>query len=344
MKILCVCPYKSSYSVAWKTRVNGILKAGQDVRLFDDRLPRIPLLKLLPPRGWGMLRNRVKSLRQIDINLMNKDLVETAAAWKPDLLLVEKGTTVAFDTVGQIKRMGITTAIWYIDNIEHLDWMQQAAKAYDYFFHFDSYVVSLLREEGSAKVYQTPFGCDPDLHKTITVSQEDRAKYGSDICIIGAYTPEREEIFQQLTDFDIKIWGYPEWRHSKVQNFYQGVITDATQMAKVYNASKIAINRHYKYTSDGATTRTFEIAACGGALQIVDYRKDILSYFEEGKEIIFFKDIDDLRRKIQFYLKNEEERKAIVRQAQQRAYKEHTLEKRMKDLISIVQQGEALKK
>lgn len=311
------------------------------VLMFDDRLPRMSLLRI-SPRVCNVLKHKINYFKDKDILLMNRDLIQVAKQFKPDLLLVDKGTDIVFGTIEKINTLGVITANWFSDNLDHLDWMKKAIKTYKYFFHFDSYVVSLLKESGADNVYHIPFGCDIELHKTIILSEEDRKKYECDVCFAGAYTPERENLLLNLTDFNLKIYGYRNWQSSKLRSFYQGTITNDIELTKLYNSCKIAINYHYKYTGDGANVRTFEIVGCGGALQIVDYRKDILRFFEENKEIVVFKNVKELKEKVKYYLENEEERQAITKRCQEKAYKEHTLDKRMANLMEIIKRKEGL--
>ncbi len=56
--------------------------------------------------------------------------------------------------------------------------------------------------------------------------------------------------------------------------------------------------------------RVFEIAACKG-FQIIDYSKDLSLVFDENR-IAAFKNYQELKEKIDFYLAHPEERQKIV--------------------------------
>lgn len=77
--------------------------------------------------------------------------------------------------------------------------------------------------------------------------------------------------------------------------------------------------------------RTFEIPGCG-AFQLVD--KVDPSWFKIGKEVVVFRDLGDLKKKIRYYLRNERERQAIAQAGYKRAHREHTYEKRFKQLLA----------
>lgn len=71
--------------------------------------------------------------------------------------------------------------------------------------------------------------------------------------------------------------------------------------------------------------RSFEIPMCGG-LQICSYFKELEMYFEEDKEIIFYRTNEELVEKSKFYLKSENKylRMKMKEAARRRAENEHT--------------------
>ena len=81
--------------------------------------------------------------------------------------------------------------------------------------------------------------------------------------------------------------------------------------------------------------RTFEIAACGG-FQLVDERSELAELMELGSEVATFNTIDDLCKKIDHYLKNEEEAKLITARGKERVLKEHTIQHRMHEMLTHV--------
>jgi spore maturation protein CgeB len=58
---------------------------------------------------------------------------------------------------------------------------------------------------------------------------------------------------------------------------------------------------------DGVNKRTFEIPACGG-FQIITHNDAVSELFEISKEIVTYKNFDDLKTKINYYLDPENEK------------------------------------
>ena len=67
-------------------------------------------------------------------------------------------------------------------------------------------------------------------------------------------------------------------------------------------------------TSDGASDRVYKIMASGGFLLSDDW-KGREKHFKDGQEIVIFKSVEDLNEKIDYYLKNPQQRKDIANSA-----------------------------
>ena len=68
----------------------------------------------------------------------------------------------------------------------------------------------------------------------------------------------------------------------------------------------------------------------------MDMRSPIKEFFELGKEIETYESIDELRKKISYYLKHPDERCEIAESGYKRVLKEHTYELRMKEMIEVI--------
>lgn len=71
--------------------------------------------------------------------------------------------------------------------------------------------------------------------------------------------------------------------------------------------------------------RNFEIPMSGG-IELCKYNEELAGYFEEGKEIVFYSDNDDLVEKARYYIEkaSDSEIQAIKNAARKRAENEHT--------------------
>jgi len=108
-------------------------------------------------------------------------------------------------------------------------------------------------------------------------------------------------------------------------------------MIKVFNQSKINLNLAIASTSqiDEIKGRNFEIPGCGGFL-LTTYANHLEYYYNIGKEIVCFKEINDMKSKIKYYLSNESEREKIAETGYQRTIKEHSYENRFYDILKKI--------
>lgn len=93
----------------------------------------------------------------------------------------------------------------------------------------------------------------------------------------------------------------------------------------------IIIDNHSKNISQ-IKARNFEIPYYGG-FQLSEYIPDISDYFQHGKEIICYKDVDDAVRLINYYLVNEKERESIRIAGNKKALSHHGYKNRIYDIF-----------
>ncbi len=325
MRILLVTS-PAPYRLGWYCR-RALERLGHSVEIFDfDK-------KSFPP--W---RSQA---------ILNEKLIEAVSRNRPDLLFVTKGKNIFPETISTIKEIyKVTTANWWPDDPYGLDLSKKLAPAYDYYFTNDSALIDDYRASGAENVYFLPFGCDCEVHRKVSLTEEEKRNYGSDICFVGQWNKVREDVLENLIGFDLKVWG-PGWRKKvrkgsklrmKVHGTGKGLYGE--EMVKVYNAGKIILNIHLWFgeNEDGINMRLFEATGCGAFL-LSDWKKEIPELFDIGGEIACYSSVSDLRRSIEYYLDNDGNREAIAEKGQERSYRDHTYLHRMEETLRIVGDG-----
>lgn len=69
---------------------------------------------------------------------------------------------------------------------------------------------------------------------------------------------------------------------------------------------------------------------------LTNFQAELLSFFENGRDIVWFDSIDDMLRKADYYLEHEEERLEIARLGHEKALREHSYEKRLAQITATV--------
>jgi len=310
-------------------------KMGHFVEKFEYRQFSIP----------GRIRDRIPFLQGYDINRINKKFIDRAGDFRPDLVFVLQGTTILPETISEIKnRYKIPAANWFIDYPVELKRALILAKYYDFFFVSSTHAMLKHHEHGNNKVRTLNFACDPETNKPGDLNPDEKEKYAHEVVFVGSRYPEREEVLSNLTEFDLGIWG-PAWdrieKTSPVRGFLKSKNVGPEIWSKIYSSSKISLNINYGFGKldeldcSAGSTKLFEIPACRG-FQIVDRKKAITDIFEDGKHLVIFSGIPELKEKIKYYLAHPAERDRIVKEGHSEVLSKHTYRHRMEEMLSII--------
>ena len=100
------------------------------------------------------------------------------------------------------------------------------------------------------------------------------------------------------------------------------------------NKCKITITSNNIYKS--LSMRYTETLACGGFL-LADRPTDLdLVGLKNGKHLVIYDDINDLKDKIRFYLDNDKERQKIEQQGMEFVRKNHSCKKRVSQMLNHI--------
>lgn len=114
-------------------------------------------------------------------------------------------------------------------------------------------------------------------------------------------------------NYNVKLWGYGWDKSDKFKKFSMGSIEHGIKLSKVYNASKICLTTN---PALDIHRRTFESILSNSFCLLSKSElglSNIETIFERGKSIDFYFNKQELYDKIDYYLKNEDEREKIVK-------------------------------
>jgi spore maturation protein CgeB len=107
------------------------------------------------------------------------------------------------------------------------------------------------------------------------------------------------------------------------------------ELPAVYRGSAVNINCTSFQMKTAVNQRVFDVPACGGFL-LGDWQEDMELFFEVGKEAVCFRSVEEAASLAAHYLGNEGERKRIAEAGRRRVLAEHTYEKRMASLVTVM--------
>lgn len=235
------------------------------------------------------------------------------------------------------RRTGAVVAMWFPDHISNFAKGYFMNAPYDGVFFKDPYIVKVLSGVVSSPVYFLPECFNPDRH-LLPDEEVSAEEYRCDITTAGNFHSWRVAVFRHLADYDVKLWGNPPplWMPTgPVNAMHQGRVVLNEDKARAFLGAKILLNNLSYQEIWGLNARAFEAAGIG-AFQIVDWRPYIEQLFVDGKELVTFKSMEELKRLIDFYLPREEERRAIAEAGKRRALAEHTYQHRLDLLLDTL--------
>lgn len=278
-----------------------------------------------------------------DYRLRNRRLIDQARAFQPDVLWLPGDNRVIYPATLATLKQETGCKIVYSTGISpvvfSLPIERQAARLYDLVLVNDYYHGIQWLELGAKHMECLPTSaCDPDFHHPYNLSDEQRQAYTCDIAFVGTLIPDnlysrRVQALEALRDFDLGIWSVHDVPPSLRPHVRGRALGE--DMLEVLSAAKITINVHGDFMRYGGNMRLFE-AAGTGIFQIADDLPGTHEWFEEGETIVTFKDLDDLRTKVAYYLTHEAEREAIARRAQEHVYAHHTYDQRIARVEELV--------
>jgi spore maturation protein CgeB len=243
------------------------------------------------------------------------------------------------DEVAELKRRtNAQVAMWFPDHFGTMGRGYFMNAPYDGLFFKDPYIVYILGAVLSSPAYYLPECFNPEMHWLPKEAIGSDPSYQCDITTAGSQQSWRVAFLKHLTDYNVKLWGNPAplWMPTgPVAKMYQGWAVHNHEKVRAFRGAKIVVNNLYCGEVWGVNVRSFE-AAGAGAFQMVDWRPGLSHLFEDGKELITFRSMADLKQKIDYWLPREAERRAIAEAGMRRAHAEHTYALRLSLLLDTL--------
>jgi spore maturation protein CgeB len=104
---------------------------------------------------------------------------------------------------------------------------------------------------------------------------------------------------------------------------------------KIFHLSKINLNITLHSIETGIPQRVFDIMSVGGFV-MSNYQEELAERFVPDVEIVMFKNMEDLVRKVNYYLKHEEERLRIAMNGYKKVRDYYSYPKALSKIIEIV--------
>ncbi len=252
--------------------------------------------------------------KKFGIKHVNNDLIETVKNIKPDLLLLGHSELILDETLIKIKKLfpKIKIAMWWVDWIFNLKNISSRLEILDHFFiTTDPLELKQMnvKDDILQKCSYMPNFCDNSID--IFKAYESK-NYDYDLLFIGRYDKYREPFIKFLQEAfgSVKLGLFGLEKTS---------IISGSKYLETIGSSKIGINYSRKndismYSSD----RIIHLMANG--VLVFSPKIPKLDKLFSQNEIVFFKDNQDFKEKIEYYLSHKKERIQIAKNGWEKAH------------------------
>ena len=184
-----------------------------------------------------------------------------------------------------------------------------------------------------------PLGFEPNVLERV-----GRPSRTYDCTFVGGFSPYHRQATSMLEEAArrtrIDFFGYgaetlsPD---SPIRRTHHGEVW-GLDMYNILMRSKVTINRHIAISGDYANNmRLYESTGCG-AMLITDWKKNLGDQFVIGKELVTYRDVEELCGNISRYQSDDAHRDAVANQGQRRTLHDHTYFQRIEELVGIVKE------
>ena len=303
------------------------------------------------PTEWETFAARL--LRRAFRSTMARELTRRTSRlvrlFKPDALFVFKGNYVSPVTLVDARSAGVLTVNYYPDVSfkTHGPQIPEALLRYDHVFTAKSFGIADMRAHGVKSVSLLPPGFDPEVHRPMTLNENDRSHFGCDVSFIGTWSPKKENILAGLREalprLRMRVWGN-QWERRSTRSLdgcVMGMGVTGDDYARALCASRISLGllseaRTGASSGDRITARTFQIPACG-AFMLHERNDEVLEYFVEDAEAAFFADPAELIRKVDHYLSDDSARHRVAAGGRERSLaSDYSIDERMTHVVSWI--------
>lgn len=296
--------------------------------------------------GWSGVAGRILRRliwRPILEAEWNRQLLAAVGQFAPDLVYITNADFCWPCTLETIRQRAIPVMCFYHDvvwNGRPGSRFSENIALFDLVATTRRWQVAEFQAAGAKHVLVVRFGYDPLVHRPLEANARAAQHYGADVTFIGSHEPHRARELNELVAADFpyqfRVWG----------SFWQSMAADAPlhrywqqrpvyeyEIPVIYATSKVALHwvgwePHGKDAAlqkgDQHNSRTFQIAACGGAMLLAQRTDEHQQFLTEDVEAVYFADVPELREKLAYWLdpSREQRRQALAAAARARCLAE----------------------
>jgi hypothetical protein len=321
------------------------------------------------PFPWHVyFRARAGALRHIDslfkraqnkylvgpaLAQVNDDLLALVVRERPQAIMVYRGTHILRDTLRRLRNAAPEAVLVGYNNDDPFAPGQfpllfrhflAGIPEYDLVLAYRRRNLDDYRRAGARRVELLYSWYVPEWNRPVELEPADREKFDCDVVFVGHYENDgRIDYLNEIVrrGWRLRLFG-PEWES------VSGMSPELAALGPVrpvwgedYNkalcGAKIALCFFSRLNRDTYTRRCFEIPATR-TLLLSEFSDDLAAFYRQGAEAEFFSDINDMVRKIERYLHDDDLRRSVAEAGWRRVRADgHDVVSRMRALVHQIE-------
>jgi hypothetical protein len=292
---------------------------------------------------------------------LNRDLLAEVRHYKPDVVLVWRGTHILPKTLRTIRQRTGALLVSYnnddpfsgqanpaIPLHQRRLWKYFLRNVPEYDLHFVYRPVNLgeINAAGAKEAHILMPYFIPALHHPVELTAEEKVEYGCEAVFVGHYEADgREAYLRALVDagVQVKLFGSKYWTRRVLGSLtdYFGEVHPVLgpEYAKALCGAKMCLNFLSRLNRDTYNRRCFEITACGGLL-LSQRTEDLQTLFLEGEEAVYFSSPAELVERALWLRGHDDTAQKIAQAGHERVFADdHSVDSRMRMLLEILSQA-----
>lgn len=254
---------------------------------------------------------------KIDWSMYDKLVMYQVEKFKIDCVFIVYGESISENLLQFLKKKGIMLISWQVDDPYMLMYpLSGFKKVISHLKYYD--LIYTTNMESINKQYKLvgisknklrfmPFGYDELYHRNLNIGKV------YDVSFIGSPFNDRVDKYISKLHHNIETFGFDHklWKHKHRISHWE--------MVKVVNQSKINLNfsDQPSFNKKCLKNRVMEVMGCGQFL-LTEWFPEIELMFDVDKEIVCFNSLEELKQKMNFYVKHGVQRNEIINNASKR--------------------------
>ena len=282
---------------------------------------------------------------------LNKRIENHVRKNKTDIIFIVKGNEIMPSLLRRVRNdyADIKLVNWSLDNMykrhNRSSFYTRSISLYDLVVttKIQNLHEGELQDLGARDVQFVYQAYDKDIHKPCQHCSNVDTKHN--ILFVGCAEIERFNAMNYLAKkgFIVDVYG-SGWDRGEFQDKHENLVYHYCNLlnedyANAISCSKISLCFLRKINNDTHTSRSVEIPACGGFM-LAERTDEHKKLFIEGVESEYFDSNEELLSKVEFYLKNDRDRKKIALSGFKRCAKEeysyHNMAKKIFERIENI--------